>query len=128
MKKLISHNRGAFTSMLLTTLWSIWIFGCQSTTSSPITQNKSTRAVIMAEEKVFAEEHNAESRTMQIKFEAAYADLDKQDATKQALYELVAPAVQSALAPYAGGALLLGLGGIVFDNRRKDKIIKNGIK
>jgi hypothetical protein len=93
----------------------IWVYGCQSTAPSPLTNQPATRAKLVVE----AEKYAAD-------LALAYADIDRQDAFKRQILEMgVAVAQTGTVNPLGMGLSLLGLlsTGLLVDNRRKDVAI-----
>ena len=127
--KWIRHNQGIFVALLLCGVLIVWTFGCQSKVTSIIHEDK----------KVTAEELNleldqevarleAELELIIRKAELKEADLKRQDALKQELFDFAAVTAQGGGFNPSGLLVLtgsvLGFGAIV-DNRIKDKVIKN---
>ncbi|MCP5019602.1 MAG: hypothetical protein GY938_30615 [Ketobacter sp.] len=95
----------------------VYLVGCESTVMSPVNP----------ERKVTRVELDAELEHMATLAEIAYADLERQDAFKQKLFEIGLVAAQGGtINPVGAGVTLLGILGIgaVADNRKKDSIIK----
>lgn len=129
MLEWIRHNQGAFVAAIICVFLLAWTFGCQSKVTSLIHEDK----------KVTAEELNleldqevarleAELDLIVRKAELKEADLKRQDAVKQKLFEFAAISAQSGGVNIPGLLAttfsVLGFGAVV-DNRIKDKVIKN---
>lgn len=116
IKEALRHNQFLAMAVVLAICLGVYLVGCESTTTSPISGKKVTRPVLVAE---------VEAQTAQI--EAAYEDLNKQDIFKQKFFEIGLAAAQGGtIDPVGAGVTLLGILGIgaVADNRKKDSIIK----
>ena len=136
-----------------------WLTGCQSKTVSPlsgvpVTSDKletEARVVVADLESQLAiaestflthkEALIAKAETLQIEFDAGFADIERQDATKAKFVEMTSGIVTSLiegsfnptqlLASLVGVGGVLGAVGVGLDNRKKDKVIvslKNGKK
>lgn len=127
--KWIRHNQGAFVALIICAILMVWSFGCQSKVTSLIHEDR----------KVTAEELNleldqevnrleAELELIIRKAELKAADLKRQDAIKQKLFDFAAITAQSGGLNIPGLLAttfsVLGFGAVV-DNRIKDKVIKN---
>ena len=113
----IRHNKATIAALVLVVGISVWIYGCQSTTQSPISDKKVTRGQLIAEADKFAAD-----------LALAYEDLDRQDAFKQQIVALgVAYAETGGVNPIGAGLSLLGIvsAGLLVDNRIKDTAIKS---
>ncbi|MFW9894044.1 MAG: hypothetical protein ACFFFO_17705 [Candidatus Thorarchaeota archaeon] len=111
------HNRFAAIAVIVAACILVWMGGCESTTTSPISQQEVTRPQLVAEADKFAAD-----------LALAYADLDRQDAFKQQVAELGVAVAQGGEVNPVGAALsllgILGIG-IAVDNRVKDSVIKS---
>ncbi len=143
--KTIDHNRYAALGLLLAAGISAWLLGCSSRTLSLKPDlaeqgRKVTRLELKREAAEISAGFDArraaylsEIQAFQARLEAARADLDRQDKLKrriaQALPRLVAevgapPGLGSLLASALGVTGLAAGGGLLLDNRRKDKVIR----
>lgn len=112
----IRHNQFLALAVVVVIALGVYLVGCESTTTSPISGKKVTRPILISE---------VETKVVEI--EAAYDDLNKQDIFKQKLFEIGLAAAQGGTVdPIGAGVTLLGVLGIgaVADNRKKDAIIK----
>lgn len=124
----IRHNQGLFVGVLCAIALLIWTFGCQSTTTSLISDVKVTRAELTIELNSEAARLGAELDTLQEQGAMKKAQLDQQDDLKRKLYEFAAITATSGTFNPMGIITLVGsiLGvGVVVDNRIKDKVIAN---
>tara|TARA_R100000808_G_C2153005_1_gene162820 strand:- start:1125 stop:1568 length:444 start_codon:yes stop_codon:yes gene_type:complete len=135
--KLADHNRGAVIALIITICLNTWLFGMASRTGSLIHENRQVTRVEMEGEIGIAQaELNARIESFNAKVAAAVSDLDEQDRIKAEIVEIVGGLATTIagggfeptqiVATILGISGVLGLGGAVVDNRRKDKIIKNG--
>ena len=127
--KWIRHNQGLFVALLICTALMVWTFGCPSKVTSLLDDTK----------KVTAEELNLELEAETARLEAELdqlikraglkkAELARQDAIKQKLYEFAAITAESGGVNIPGLLALAGSitgAGLLVDNRIKDKVIKN---
>ncbi len=116
IKETLRHNQFLAVGIVIVIALGIYLVGCESSVTSPLSGKKVTRPLLSAE---------VELKVAEI--EAAYADLDKQDLFKQKVFELGLAAAQGGtIDPVGAGVTLLGILGIgaVADNRKKDSIIK----
>jgi len=116
IKEILRHNQFLAVGIVIVIALGIYLVGCDSSVTSPLSGKKVTRPLLSAE---------VELKVAEI--EAAYADLDKQDLFKQKVFELGLAAAQGGtIDPVGAGVTLLGILGIgaVADNRKKDSIIK----
>ena len=115
--KAIRHNQGTIIALTIVIGITVWIYGCQSTVTSPVSEKKVTRGQLVAEAEKFAAD-----------LALAYEDLDRQDAFKQQIVSIgVAYAETGGINPIGAGLSLLGIvsAGLLVDNRRKDVAIKS---
>jgi len=115
--KAIRHNKVTITALIIVIGITVWIYGCESTTVSPISEKKVTRGQLINEADKFAAD-----------LALAYEDLDRQDAFKQQIVALgVAYAETGGVNPIGAGLSLLGIvsAGLLVDNRIKDTAIKS---
>ena len=125
----VRHNQGMFVALLICTGLLVWTFGCESKVSSLIEPSK----MVTAEELNI--ELDAESARLQGELDLLLkqanlkqADLARQDAIKQKLFEFAAITAETGSFNPAGLLALTGsiLGmGLLVDNRIKDKVIAN---
>lgn len=116
IKIALRHNQFLALAVVVVIALGVYLVGCESTTTSPISGKKVTRPILISE---------VETKVVEI--EAAYDDLNKQDIFKQKLFEIGLAAAQGGTVdPIGAGVTLLGVLGIgaVADNRKKDAIIK----
>jgi len=125
----VRHNQGLFVALIINGILLIWSFGCKSKVTSLVDPRK----------KVTAQELNLELQAESVRIEAELdqlvkqaiikqAELDRQDAIKQKLFEFAAITAEAGSLNPAGLLTLTGsmLGvGAIIDNRIKDKVIKN---
>jgi hypothetical protein len=111
----VRHYKFTIASLVLAAL----VLGCaafQPTTEHPTQPGKYvTRTQLDAAAKATAAE-----------YEAAYADLDRQDDFIAAFTEVLAKIGEAIPSPYSGAlmtALLMTTGGFGLDNRKKDRVI-----
>ncbi len=124
----IRHNQGLFVGVLAALALLIWTFGCQSTTTSLLSNVKITRAELTVELNSEVARLGAELDTLQEQGAMKKAQLDRQDELKRKLYEFAAITATSGTFNPMGIITLVGsiLGvGVVVDNRIKDKVIAN---
>ena len=124
----IRHNQGLFVGVLTAIALLIWTFGCQSTTTSLISDVKITRAELTVELNSEIARLGAALTTLQEQGAMKKAQLDRQDELKRKLYEFAAITATSGTFNPMGIITLVGsiLGvGVVVDNRIKDKVIAN---
>ena len=115
--KAIRHNQATIVALVIVLGITVWIYGCQSTVTSPVSEKKVTRGQLVAEADKFAAD-----------LALAYEDLDRQDAFKQQIVSIgVAYAETGGINPIGAGLSLLGIvsAGLLVDNRRKDVAIKS---
>ena len=115
--KAIRHNQATIVALVIVLGITVWIYGCQSTVQSPVSEKKVTRGQLIAEADKFAAD-----------LALAYEDLDRQDAFKQQIVSIgVAYAETGGINPIGAGLSLLGIvsAGLLVDNRRKDVAIKS---
>ena len=115
--KAIRHNQATIVALVIVLGITVWIYGCQSTVTSPVSEKKVTRGQLVAEADKFAAD-----------LSLAYEDLDRQDAFKQQIVSIgVAYAETGGINPIGAGLSLLGIvsAGLLVDNRRKDVAIKS---
>lgn len=117
VKIMLRHNQFLTVAVIVVTVLMVWLFGCESTTQSPLRpETKVTRAELEVEVDMF-----------KIKVQQSVKDLDRQDLFKQELFNVgVVIAQGGSINPVGTGITLLGILGIgaVADNRRKDAVIK----
>lgn len=124
IKKFIDHNRGLVAGIAVGGSV-LFLSSCQSSTASPRTGNPAGYTQLNADYQLDIADAEAAINEANIKYEAAYADLEEQDRTKAAVVNILEPVLGPALASYGlGSAALLSAIGIGYDNRRKDGIIK----
>ena len=125
----IRHNQGLFVALLICTALVFWSFGCPSKVTSFLDDTRKVTAEELNLE-LEAETARLESELDQLIKRAGLkqAELARQDAIKQKLFEFAAITAESGTFNPAGLLALtgsvLGFGAIV-DNRIKDKVIKN---
>ena len=151
--KWLDHNRWLALAIVLSVAVCGWGFGCESLTGSltdPVAKvNRAQLESEVAELKAklntdataMAARHQAEiaaiverAETVETKLSIATADLDRQDAQRQQIFEFVGGLVTAAAAGTVNPATLLagavpivaGLvgGGALIDNRRKNRVIE----
>ena len=117
IKEALRHNQGLALAVVICLAMGVYLVGCESSVKSPVRPEvQVTRPELMAEFNL----------TVQ-KYDAALAELNKQDLFKQKLFEIGLVAAQGGTVnPVGAGITLLGILGIgaVADNRKKDSIIK----
>lgn len=127
--KWIRHNQGVFLSVIILAGVSVWTLGCPSKVTSLTDPKKMVTAMELELE---IEEESlrlqAELDSLIRRAEVKQAELARQDAIKQKLFDFAAITVDGGTVNPAGviGLLfsVLGIGAVV-DNRLKDKVIKN---
>lgn len=127
--KWIRHNQGVVLSLVIMTGLLVWTYGCESR----ITSLTDPAKMVTAEELDL--EIEEESLRLQAELEqlirrakVKQAELARQDAIKQKLFDFAAITVDAQAVNPAGvvGLMFSILGvGAVIDNRIKDKVIKN---
>lgn len=129
IKKWISHNQGMFVALFIVSGLLIWTYGCESTVSSLIHPDTKVNRVELNLE-VQQETQRLEAELDMLIKQAALKNqkLDQQDAIKQKLLDFAAGTAESGSFNPAG-LLALGIsilsGGLLIDNRIKDKVIAN---
>jgi len=129
--KWADHNRGLAIALALAVLLAAWFAGCQPRTESVLNPGEKVTADVLQREAIVVKaDYEAKLKA----FEVAKADLERQYALRQQIVGVVGALGQTAagggLTPAAGvaGAIqlltLAAAGGAVYDNRRKDKVIK----
>lgn len=127
--KWISKNQGAVLSIIIVAGLMLWTYGCESQVTSMVEPAKMVNAQEL-ELEIEAETArlNLEVENLLGQAELKMADLARQDAIKQKLFDFAAITVDAGTVNPAGvvGLLFSILGvGAVIDNRIKDKVIKN---
>lgn len=113
----LRHNQATMIATVAVLAAVIWLYGCQSTAPSPLTGKPATSGQLEAE----AEKYAAD-------LALAFEDIERQDAFKQQIANLVATSAQTgSINPLGIGLGALGLltSGLLVDNRRKDAVIKS---
>jgi len=125
----VRHNQGMVLSIIVIAGVAAWTFGCQSRVTSMIEPAKMVNAQeLELEIQLETARLNLEVENLLGQAELKMADLAKQDAIKQKLFDFAAITVDAGTVNPAGvvGLLFSILGvGAVIDNRLKDKVIKN---
>lgn len=125
----IRHNQGLFVALIVCCILMVWTFGCPSKVTSLVDDNKM----------VTAEELNLELEAETARLEAELdmlikraklkqADLARQDAIKQKLFDFAAITAETGGVNIPGLLALAGSiagAGLLIDNRIKDKVIAN---
>ena len=149
--KFVDYNRYFCAAVLVSVAAGLYGWGCQSTTTSPITGEPTTRPQLNTEIERFNIEQTAtvaqfeadiaarvsefntaqEARlaSAEVGAEAAFVDLDRQDEIRAGIINVGQELVGPMLGPYAGtvGALLaITLGGDNIRKRATIKRLKNG--
>lgn len=125
----IRHNQGVFVALIILAGIAVWTFGCPSKVTSLIDPVK---MVTVEELELEIEEESlrlqAELDSLIRRAKVKQAELARQDAIKQKLFDFAAITIDGGTVNPAGLAGLLfsilGVGAVV-DNRLKDKVIKN---
>jgi len=131
MLKLIDHNRYVAGMLAIGLLMCLGFVSCQPTVPSIITPGKVVTSDQLAREvQSVQSDYDAKLAAAEL----AKAELARKVAQRARLVEIASGVAQIAatggLNPVSGAAAavqvltLLGLGGAVLDNRRKDKVIK----
>lgn len=127
--KWISHNQGLFCALAISVGLLIWTYGCESQVSSLLNSDKRiTRNELVLEIEQEQRRLEGELDALLKRAEVKMAQLDRQDAIKRKLFEFAALTAQTGQINPAGVVALLGTvlgGGLLIDNRVKDKVIKN---
>tara|TARA_Y100000593_G_C4047490_1_gene208108 strand:- start:27 stop:473 length:447 start_codon:yes stop_codon:yes gene_type:complete len=140
LSKWIDHNRYLVIALIIALAVNSYLFAMGSKTSSLINEGQRVNRIqLEGEIGVKTAELNAAITAFNAKVEAAVADLDEQDRIKAEIVEIVgglatgvagggvgAPQIIATVLGIGG---VLGFGGTMVDNRRKDKKIvelKNG--
>jgi len=124
----ISHNQGIVAGLVLVVALMVWMYGCESTVTSPITGMLVTRPQLHLEIKVQSAKLEAELDALKEQSLLQYAQLDKEDIIRNKIFDFAAITSEhntfnpTGLITLAG--TLLGIGSVI-DNRIKDKVIKN---
>lgn len=146
----VDHNRGFVGAILIGVLLSVGLVACTPETESLIMPSEQVGAVALNREaitlqtdlekraiRIKADEaaYNADVAALNKRVESAQTDIQEQQEVRGKLIEIVGGlgqvAVTGAVNPAQGVAAaiqimtLLAAGGLVYDNRRKDKVIKN---
>lgn len=118
---------------------------CSSTAPSPITGKPVTASQLGVEKEQWVEAAKlraekletdyktgmsaleSEARSLDVAFDASFAEIEKQDGLKLAILEMVGKftATMPGASEALGIASLLFTGGVIVDNRRKDKRLKD---
>ena len=128
MVKWISHNQGMFIAVIISVALMIWIYGCQSRVRSPISDTMVTRPELALEVDTQVKRIELELDNLIAQAELQFAELDRQDEIKRKLFQFAALSAQTGTVNPAGIVTLVGTilgGGLLIDNRIKDKVIKN---
>lgn len=116
IKTVLRHNQFIALAAVIVLVLGVWLVGCDSEVTSPITGQKVTRAELIVDHETYL-----------AKLKLAKEDLDKQDLFKQQLFSIGVAMVQGGTVDPIGASVtllgILGLGAIA-DNRKKDAIIK----
>lgn len=125
----IRHNQGIVLSLIVIAGVAAWTFGCESRVTSMIEPAKMVNAQeLELEIGLETARLNLEVENILGQAEIKMADLARQDAIKQKLFDFAAITVDAGTVNPAGvvGLLfsILGMGAVI-DNRIKDKVIKN---
>ena len=113
--RFVRHNQATVVSVIVVFAIVFWIYGCESTTVSPVSEKKVTRGQLIAEADKFAAD-----------LALAYDDLDRQDEFKREIINMgVAFAEDGGVNPVGAGLSLLGIvsTGLLVDNRKKGAVI-----
>lgn len=113
----IRHNQATVVATMMVFAVVFWFYGCQSTSLSPLTGKPATSGQLAAEADKYAAD-----------LALAFDDIERQDAFKQQIANLVATSAQAGTINPLGiglGALGLLTSGLLVDNRRKDAVIKS---
>lgn len=125
----IRHNQGMVLSIIVIAGVAAWTFGCQSRVTSMVDPSKMVNAQeLELEIELETVRLNLAVENLLGQAEIKMADLARQDAIKQKLFDFAAITVDAGTVNPAGvvGLLFSILGvGAVIDNRIKDKVIKN---
>ena len=139
--KVLDHNRYLVITLTIALAVNSWLFAMGSKTSSLIHEGqKVNRVQLEGELGLKTAELNAQIEAFNARVEAAVADLDEQDRIKAEIVEFTGGLVTQIASGGSFGLVetattllgiggILGLGGAMVDNRRKDKKIveiKNG--
>lgn len=121
LKTFLNHERYQVIAVFVALSVCLWIYGCESQTTSPTDPSqKVTRAQLTGEIDYYL-----------AKAEIAYKDLDRQDEIKQKLMDAAAIAAQGGRINVVG-LILTNLGilgaGAAIDNVRKRKVIKTELE
>lgn len=128
MKSWISHNQGVCAGVVLSVILLVWTFGCQSTVRSPISDKMVTRQQLTVEVGIKARQLESELDALTQRAEVSYQELDRQDEIKRKLFQFASLTAQTNTVNPMGVITLVGTllgGGLLVDNRIKDKVIKN---
>lgn len=114
----IRHYQGTVAAFVVCAALVVWGLGCQVTTENPFDPA----------EKVTQSELEAEVQLYVAKVQTAYDDIERQEAIRAALLEAgLAYAQGGGVNPIGLATTLMGIVGIgaVYDNRKKDAVIKS---
>jgi hypothetical protein len=125
--KTLRHYRNSAVAVVITVILSIWLLGCESTTSSLIDpEQKVTRSILEEEFNFLSSKIDANIDEIKLEYQKRLEDLQRQDEIKRAITEASAAVAQSGTINPLGIVTLLaaimGIGSIA-DNRKKDGII-----
>lgn len=129
LRKIVSHNQGQTSAIVIVAVLVLWIYGCQSKVSSLIDPSRQvTRAELEIEVERALKKPDADLDLILKQSKIKIAELDRQDEVKMALVDFAAITAEGKKVNPAGVAGLifsvLGVGALA-DNRIKDKVIKN---
>jgi len=127
----IRHNQATAIAGILSVALIVWVYGCQSTTVSPLTGKKVTYSQLQMDAETYVAQRDkriaaivAEDKEFQAKTELAITEIERQDEFKNQIFD--------AIKAYAGttpaGVVVTPIfgilaGGLFLSNRKKDSII-----
>ena len=124
----IRHNQGIVVGLIIAVSLMVWTYGCDSQVTSPITGKMVTRPQLKLEVNIAVKQFEMELDNLQEQAALQFASLDRQDELKNKLYDFAAITAQANTFNPTGLITLVGTllgGGLLIDNRIKDKVIKN---
>ncbi len=123
----VRHNLGMTVGIILCVIVLGWTYGCVSTVESLLMPGKKiARPELNIEFNSEMSRLENELTTLTKTYEVREQDLDRQDAFKQQLFQQGVAFAQGGQVNPLGVVMTLGtllLGGVVIDNRSKDKVI-----
>ena len=128
MLEWLRHNQGVVVGLIIAISLMVWTYGCDSQVTSPITGKMVTRPQLKLEVNIAVKQFEMELDNLQEQAALQFASLDRQDELKNKLYNFAAITAEANTFNPTGLITLVGTllgGGLLIDNRIKDKVIKN---